>query len=325
MLNSMCYDDPANSKTGLNAGIPEAENVIKAKDIAEKEGTMKTEEIAKKEEMDQAPGGNFSEILRQYRKKARLSQQELALGMNVTRNTIINWESGRNKPDYSCIPALCSLLDIPVHKLFDMPSDVGLSLQEEQVLANFRLLSPLGRNLVDKVLGIMVDEELSARQSALRENTVFVEIRPAAVAAGAGVEVADAVPSYTFLRRNSINARADGIVRVSGDSMEPVYHDGDYVYYAATEEARPGTDIIVDTDDGAVIKRVAEDRSLCSLNADRPYPVKSEDNRLVVRGRVLGVVAESDYLSPKDRSLAEEIFEDRVREFRQAHHLDSWE
>ncbi len=273
---------------------------------------------------DDAPR-SFSEVLKVYRKKARLSQQELAERMNVTRNTIVNWETDKSKPDYSCIPALCSLLNIPVYRLFNMDPGGGLSPQEEQIISNFRLLSPMNRSVVDKMLSLMVEEEASARQATLRESTVFVEIRPAAVAAGGGVEVADPVPSYTFLRKNSINVDADGIVRVSGDSMEPVYHDGDYVYYVRAEDARPGADVIVDTDDGAVIKRLGKDRTLYSVNPDRPYGEKSEDNLVRIRGRVLGTVAASDYLSGEDRALAEEIFAEEIRGFVREHHTEDWE
>ncbi len=270
-------------------------------------------------------GTVFCEVLKAYRKKAHVSQQELSQMMNVTRNTIVNWETDKSRPDYSNIPALCALLNIPLHKLFNMESESGLSDREEDLISNYRLLSPVNRNVADKMLSLMVDEEFSARQTVLREGTVFMEIRPAAVAAGSGVDVMDAAPSYTFLRKNSINAEADGIVRVSGDSMEPVYFDGDYVYYANAEDARPGADVIVDTDDGAVIKRLGKDKTLYSVNPDRPYGEKTEDNLVRIRGRVLGVVAGSDYLSKSDRSLAEEIFEDEIRNFNRTHHLDSWE
>ncbi len=273
---------------------------------------------------DDAPR-SFSAVLKTYRKKARLSQQEVAERMNVTRNTIVNWETDKSKPDYSCIPALCALLDIPVYRLFNMDPGNGLSPQEEQMIANFRLLSPMNRTVVDKMLNLLVEEEASARQMTLRESAVFMEIRPAAVAAGGGVEVTDPAPSYTFLRKNSINARADGIVLVSGDSMEPVYHDGDYVYYVCAEDARPGEDVIVDTDDGAVIKRLGKDRTLYSVNPDRPYGEKSEDNLVRIRGRVLGIVAASDYLSGEDRALAEEIFAEEIRGFARKHHMEDWE
>lgn len=83
--------------------------------------------------------------------------------------------------------------------------------------------------------------------------------RPGMVAAGPGDYVPEDPPTYVFLRRNTINSKADGIVLVHVDSMEPVYHSGDYVYYEEVETALPGEDVIVDTDEGMVIKRLDDD------------------------------------------------------------------
>ncbi|MBQ2102971.1 MAG: S24 family peptidase, partial [Bacteroidales bacterium] len=142
---------------------------------------------------------------------------------------------------------------------------------------------------------------------------------PGSLAAGTGSEVPDLPPEYTFLRRNQLNARADGIALVDGCSMEPVYHSGDYVYYQAASSADPGEDVLVDTDDGAVIKRVGADYTLCSVNPALPYPAKSEQNTLVIRGRVLGVVSSSDQPSEGDAASLEELFADEIRAFRTRH------
>ena len=122
-----------------------------------------------------------------------------------------------------------------------------------------------------------------------------------------------------FLRKNHINAKADGIALVDGKSMEPVYHDGDYVYYEEVSAADPGEDVLVDTEDGAVIKRVDDDYTLYSVNPAIPYPKKSDQNTLVIRGRVLGVVASSDRPSKDDISILEELFIDEIREFNEEH------
>ena len=131
-------------------------------------------------------------------------------------------------------------------------------------------------------------------------------------------------PEYVFLRKNHINARADGIALVDGNSMEPVYHSGDYVYYMEASAADPGEDVIVDTDDGAVIKRVDDDHTLYSVNPAVPYPKKNEQNTLVIRGIVLGVVSSSDKPSRDDKISLEELFADEIREFNEEHGIRDW-
>ncbi len=260
-------------------------------------------------------GVMFGAILKERRKKAGISQKDFAEMMRVTRNTIINWEADKSKPDYSLIPELCALLDIRLHELFRMKPENGLSAAEDRIISNVRLLRPASRKVVDKMISTMVEEELLARDEALKNTFGIFTRRPGSSAAGVGNYVPDEPPEYVFLRKNNINVKADGIALVNGDSMEPVYHSGDYVYYEEASSADPGEDVLVDTDDGAVIKRMDDDRTLYSVNPMIPYPKKNEHNTLVIRGRVLGVVPSSDWPSGEDKEVLEILFVDEIREF----------
>ena len=261
----------------------------------------------------------FGSLIKERRKKAKLSQKDFADMMHVTRNTVINWEADKSKPDYSLIPEVCSLLNIQIHEIFNMQAENGLSDLEDRVVGNIRLLNPVSRRVVDRMISAMVEEELLAKDRALKETFALFLKRPGSVAAGVGNYVPEEAPEYVFLRKNHINARADGIALVDGKSMEPVYHDGDYVYYEEATCADPGEDVLVDTDDGAVIKRVDDDYTLYSVNPAIPYPKKSDQNTLVIRGRVLGVVASSDRPSKDDVGILEELFVDEIRDFNEEH------
>lgn len=270
----------------------------------------------------------FGAILKDKRKKAKISQKDFAEMMNVTRNTVINWEADKSKPDYSLIPELCSLLNIHLHELFHMETEAnlnGLNDLEERVVSNIRLLDHSSQRVVDKMISTMVEEECRAKDMVLKESFGLFLKRPGSLAAGIGNYVPDEPPEYVFLRKNHINARADGIALVKGDSMEPVYHNGDYVYYKETSAADPGEDVVVDTDDGAVIKRVDDDYTLYSVNPDIPYPAKNDDNCLVIRGRVLGVVSSSDWPVKKDEKLLAELFTDEIRDFNEEHGIHDWD
>ena len=239
--------------------------------------------------------------------------------MNISRNTVINWETDKRKPDYSLIPEICEILGIKTYELFGVPPENNLSALEDRVVNNLRMLSPASRKAIDKMIYTMLNEELYAKDTALKNTYGLFLVRPGMAAAGVGDYVPDSAPTYTFLRKNTVNERADGIVMVDGDSMEPVYHSGDYVYYENAVSAAPGEDVIVDTDDGAVIKRVSADNTLYSVNPDIPYPKKSEQNTLVIRGRVLGVVYSSDRPAEDEEESLELLFGDEIREFNIKH------
>lgn len=267
----------------------------------------------------------FGQLMKERRADLKLTQGDFAEMMHVTRNTVINWEADKSKPDYSLIPEICSVLGIQLHELFHMSVDLDLSDREKRVISNFRALSPVSQKAIDKMISTMAEEECLAKDMAMKKAFGVFLVRPGTVAAGTGDYVPEEAPTYTFLRKNTINAAADGIVKVHGDSMEPVYHNGDYVYYKEADSAYPGEDVIVDTDDGAVIKRLDDDYTLYSVNPDIPYPEKSEDNCLIIRGKVLGTVHSSDRASKEDTGILEELMVDEIREFREEHGLDDWE
>lgn len=264
-------------------------------------------------------------VLKEHRKRAGVSQKDLADMMDVTRNTVINWEADKNKPDYDTIPELCAILGIPLSELFGMQKDTELSPLEERLIGNFRLLSPISRSVVDKMISAMLQEEMNARDKVLKTQFRIFEEIPGSVAAGTGNYIPNEPPAYCFLRKNDRNSKADAIIRVSGRSMEPVYHDADMVYIQYTKAADPGEDVVCSSVDGCVIKRVNDDHTLYSLNAALPYGEKSEDDHVQVFGRVVGIVSSSDRPEKEDEELLEEFFQDEIRDFRKEHKLREWD
>ena len=264
-------------------------------------------------------------ILKEYRKKAGISQKDLAEMMDVSRNTVINWEADKNKPDYDTLPDLCSVLGISLTDLFGVQRDTVLSPLEERLIRNFRMLTPISRSVVDKMISAMLQEEMNARDKVLKTQFRIFEEIPGSVAAGTGNYVPNEPPAYCFLRKNDRNAKANAIIRVSGQSMEPVYHDTDLVYIEYTQAADPGEDVVCSSADGCVIKRVDDDHTLYSLNTALPYGEKSEDDHVQVFGRVLGIVSSSDRPEKEDVELLEDFFQDEIRDFRKEHHLKEWD
>lgn len=61
----------------------------------------------------------FSEILKEERKKKNLTQFELAEMLNVSDKTISSWENGRSYPDITFINSICRILDVTPNVLLD--------------------------------------------------------------------------------------------------------------------------------------------------------------------------------------------------------------
>lgn len=63
---------------------------------------------------------NFGEILIAARKKNKMSQEELANKLNVTRQTVSNWERGIALPDITLLSKISKELNTDIKKLIDI-------------------------------------------------------------------------------------------------------------------------------------------------------------------------------------------------------------
>lgn len=59
----------------------------------------------------------FPNNLKRLRKASGLKQEELAERLNVTRQTVSGWETGRRQPDLDTLKLLAEALDADVHEL----------------------------------------------------------------------------------------------------------------------------------------------------------------------------------------------------------------
>ena len=70
---------------------------------------------------------NFGEQIKKAREEKRLTQEQLAEAMEVTRQAVSKWENDLTSPDISLLPHLCSLLGVSCDEL--------LGVQRAEVVA----------------------------------------------------------------------------------------------------------------------------------------------------------------------------------------------
>ena len=259
---------------------------------------------------------SFGGVIRKYRIKNKLNQAALADLLHVNRSSVINWENDKAKPNTDFIITLCQTLGIPIPELFEstgLANYPTLSGPENALINSYRKLSEISQRAVNRIVNGLLEEEQIAKDKYLKENFLVLPYEPTAAAAGTGCEFVYAPRKAVFIRRNDKSKKADALIRVSGQSMEPKYHDGDLVYVKYIDDAEDGTDVICTSVDGAVIKRKEGDR-IVSLNPALPYGMKSEDDHVKIVGQVLGIVDADDYAAKEDIPELQEIFADRVGE-----------
>lgn len=170
----------------------------------------------------------------------------------------------------------------------------------------YRLLDPYGKEAVDGVLDVesrRCEEERQKQAAILRERReemeVAEEIAPEDIysiplyslpmSAGTGQEAGQEYPE-DFLLKKRPPSGTSFIARVSGNSMEPTYHNGDLVFIHATVDIRPSQTGAFLMDGQLWIKELG-DGILISHNPDYEPRQFTEDIRC--QGLVLGVCDES--------------------------------
>lgn len=88
-----------------------------------------------------------------YRKKAGLTQKELAAKLGVKNTAVSNWESGNNSIDIETLFSACEIFGVTLNDMYgrysvDKSSAPVLSEGEVRLLSAFRNLSPQGQDYI---------------------------------------------------------------------------------------------------------------------------------------------------------------------------------
>lgn len=225
----------------------------------------------------------LGERIQKARKNAGLKQLELGHLLKESAATISNWERDLNKPDAEKLIRLCQVLNVPPADLLNchVGADVqDLSLEEAKLVTTFRRLDPVAK----KVVWAVVDVE-AERESKRMPESKIINIYPLSVSAGRGIDLVENFPEPILVPKTPLSERADFVLRVAGDSMEPEYSDGDLILVRQTPALDPGSLGVFGLNGEGYFKRLGE-TALISMNpAYNPIPLNES---LITFGEVLG-------------------------------------
>ena len=222
---------------------------------------------------------SIGEIISLYRKKKGLLQQDLAdelakEGITISYKAISNWERNLAEPSVTIFYKVCRILGITnmYEAYFGVnPADPFSSLTDE------------GREKAMDYINLLHASGLYEKQTA--------KIFENAVSAGTGNFLVDGPKETVCIDESILPEDTTFGVRISGDSMEPEFSDGQIAWVLQQESVANGEIGIFALNGEAYIKKLQNDKDgifLISLNEKyAPIPV-GEDDRLDIFGKVLG-------------------------------------
>ena len=245
------------------------------------------------------------ERIRYYRKKKGMEQKQLAQMLGITGNAVTNWENGRSRPDIQTLPRLCEILNVSLYELMGLPDPyVQYTPDEQNMMTDYRTLSEAHQKFVQKMVS---DLRMAEKLEVMRPITKVLH-PPRSLAAGVGdpSECYDEAEEL-YLHSSPLIDSADYVFDVSGDSMEPNYHNGDMVLVrklSSISDLNYG-DVGAFTMENELYIKVFEEKGLRSYNPAYRLMPYTEYERIFLIGEVIGVLQEDDFATREEIQLYE--------------------
>lgn len=235
--------------------------------------------------------------IKEFRDQRGLTQKELADLIEMGNTTIANYEKGFRTPKKNTLFKIANALNVTIDDLFPIlkQSDNSIIESIEEILSKLDP-EPYQHNVLTYAEG-QLEEQKQAKKKHAEVHDIFVEYiaynyydHPASAGTG---QYLNEVQIETI--QLPVKVDADFVCPIDGDSMEPDYKSGDYVFVKLTVELPTGTVGVFDYEGEAYIKQLIIEKDKAYLRSfNKKYkdiPIDSNSDFRII-GKVVDVYRE---------------------------------
>ena len=211
--------------------------------------------------------------LKERRMALGYSQSAMADKLHINRSSYFNWEIGKTRPNQKNLRQLAAILDVS-ETYFE---------SEYNIVNTYLKLSSENQNKVEGYA-----EELLQKQQSLKKIVPLFAVEvlsDVALSAGLGESFFDEFETETVYSEEE-QYGYDIAAWIKGDSMEPVYLDGEVALIRASGFDYDGAAYALSWNDSVYIKKLYREENgfkMVSLNDDYPDKwIPYEDNPRIV-------------------------------------------
>ena len=128
----------------------------------------------------------IGEIIKKYRTKQKITQEEMATALYVTPQAISRWETGISYPDIVIIPQICKYLNISADKL------LGCETVEGKILLTPEPQGVLNQSQIDSIFNYMPSKKGSNRSVLIVDDSDFMRMMLKDILSSEGHQVIEA-------------------------------------------------------------------------------------------------------------------------------------
>jgi repressor LexA len=230
----------------------------------------------------------ITEQLKALKKQSKMTAHDLSEKSGIPLPTIHKLLSGETKnPKYDTLTAVVAAMDYQLQLKPQNSDDTEhYSDREIQLLGLYRQLSGDGQLLFHETLSqfIAYEQERSPKQTAEPTRELPLYLLPAS--AGVGSYLDSDQYEFESFPVSTAPASAKFAVRVTGDSMEPAFFNGDIVFVEPTHHLDEGDVGIIVINSEGYIKQY-RDQQFISFNPKYPPILPKTYDTIRIAGRVL--------------------------------------
>lgn len=252
--------------------------------------------------------------INEFKKKSGKTTEEISKLSDIPIGTLNKIFSGQTKdPKLGTIKAIVYSLG---YTLDDLDGKDSLSLydnlsnDENLILIDYRKLDFYGKKLTRHVIDIELERIEQEKQKEIEQERIKNELRiknhedfhenqtfssiyysDIPVSAGDGYYSMDIADAETVELKTPPPRGTSFIIRVTGDSMEPLIHHGDKIFIKSQKDVEIGEIGIFIIDGQFYIKKRGE-HELISLNPKYPPVVIREYDNVYCKGKFLDICSE---------------------------------
>ncbi|MFQ8786740.1 LexA family transcriptional regulator [Ruminococcus sp.] len=163
-------------------------------------------------------------------------QKELTNYLKLNNVAFSEWKSGKSKSYRKYLIEIAEFFDVSIDYLVygkekSSPAE-QLTADEQELLTYYKELDLMKKGQVLERAKVLFEQSKIPLKEL--ENSVFIEYYSLPVSAGTGVDLDRSAKKVCWrLRKRRLTLEANFALRVSGNNMEPVFHDGDVVLIAS--------------------------------------------------------------------------------------------